>query len=115
MQRRRKLRRGSVGSSSALSLLKKELREGHLQSLLGGSYVVSSSNTAPDPLLSSFMYNLPPADASKNAYPHSSDEGSSVSQSSNKKVMERYEVLPLSPRASLPFVQYFWNITMVFT
>lgn len=90
-QRKRRLRRGSGGPYSTLSLLKKELREGHLQSLLAGSCVVSSSNTTPDPLLSSFMYNLPLADASKNVHPLSLDGGSSVSQSSNKKVMESIE------------------------
>eukprot|EP00268_Persea_americana_P001199 TRINITY_DN103642_c2_g1_i1.p1 TRINITY_DN103642_c2_g1~~TRINITY_DN103642_c2_g1_i1.p1 ORF type:complete len:218 (+),score=34.04 TRINITY_DN103642_c2_g1_i1:409-1062(+) len=91
IQRKRRLRRASGGPYSTLSLLKKELREGHLQSLLGGSCVVSSSNTTPDPLLSSFMYNMPLADASKNVHPHSSDGGNSVSQSSNKKVMESIE------------------------
>ncbi|KEH24496.1 putative protein dehydration-induced 19 [Medicago truncatula] len=59
MQRKRKSRKG--GSYSTLSLLRKELREGNLQSLLGGSSrIVSSSNVAPDPLLSSFI--LPVAD-----------------------------------------------------
>lgn len=59
MQRKRKSRKG--GSYSTLSLLRKELQEGNLQSLLGGSSrIVSSSNVAPDPLLSSFI--LPVAD-----------------------------------------------------
>lgn len=59
MQRKRKSRKG--GSYSTLSLLRKELREGNLQSLLGGSScTLSSSNAAPDPLLSSFI--LPVAD-----------------------------------------------------
>jgi len=59
MQRKRKSRKG--GSYSTLSLLRKELREGNLQSLLGGSSrIVSSSNVAADPLLSSFI--LPVAD-----------------------------------------------------
>ncbi|KAI3792141.1 hypothetical protein L2E82_06011 [Cichorium intybus] len=53
----RRLRK--VGSNSTLSILKKELREGNLQSVLGGSsfLVQSSMNTEPDPLLSSFMFN----------------------------------------------------------
>ncbi|CAJ2631721.1 unnamed protein product [Trifolium pratense] len=59
IQRKRKSRKG--GSYSTLSLLRKELREGNLQSLLGGSScIMSSSNAAPDPLLSSFI--LPVAD-----------------------------------------------------
>ncbi|NP_001351791.1 protein DEHYDRATION-INDUCED 19-like [Cicer arietinum] len=54
MQRKRKSRKG--GSYSTLSLLKKEMREGSLQSLLGGSScIVSSSSVAPDPLLLSFI------------------------------------------------------------
>ncbi|KAJ1417164.1 Protein dehydration-induced 19, C-terminal [Sesbania bispinosa] len=59
MQRKRKSRKS--GSYSTLSLLRKELREGNLQSLFGGSScIVSSTNAAPDPLLSSFI--LPVAD-----------------------------------------------------
>ncbi|KAK7269402.1 hypothetical protein RIF29_22128 [Crotalaria pallida] len=57
MQRKRKSRK--AGSYSTLSLLRKELREGNLQSLFGGSScIVSSSNAAPDPLLSSFISPL---------------------------------------------------------
>nr|XP_043608984.1 protein DEHYDRATION-INDUCED 19 homolog 4-like [Erigeron canadensis] len=57
IQRKRRLRRG--GSNSTFSYLKKELRDGNLQSLLGGSSfsIPSSTNTEPDPLLFSFMYN----------------------------------------------------------
>ncbi|KAK4491355.1 hypothetical protein RD792_002092 [Penstemon davidsonii] len=53
--RKRKSRK--AGSHSTLSLLRRELREGNLQSLFGGgsSCLVSSSNAAPDPLLSSFI------------------------------------------------------------
>lgn len=53
-KRKRKSRKG--GSHSTLSLLKRELREGTLQSLLGGSSnMLSSSTLAADPLLSSFI------------------------------------------------------------
>ncbi|CAN1151065.1 Protein DEHYDRATION-INDUCED 19 homolog 7 [Linum perenne] len=52
--RKRRLRKGGPNSTFS-SLLKKELRDGSLQSLLGGSTFVSS--TEPDPLLSSFMFN----------------------------------------------------------
>uniref|UniRef100_A0A803KNU7 Uncharacterized protein n=1 Tax=Chenopodium quinoa TaxID=63459 RepID=A0A803KNU7_CHEQI len=59
MRRKRKSRKN--GSQSTLSLLRKELQEGNSQSLFGGSScIVSSSNAAPDPLLSSFI--LPMAD-----------------------------------------------------
>ncbi|KAM7277555.1 hypothetical protein ACFE04_004689 [Oxalis oulophora] len=50
VQRKRRLRKGST-----LSILRKELREGSLQSLLGGSPYFGNSD--PDPLLSSFIYN----------------------------------------------------------
>ncbi|XP_010259423.1 PREDICTED: protein DEHYDRATION-INDUCED 19 homolog 3-like [Nelumbo nucifera] len=95
MQRRRKFRKG--GSHSTLSLLRKELREGNLQSLLGGSsYVVSSSNTAPDPLLSSFIYNLPTIDEPRTVPSNSSAEASSVKKSLDESVLER-SVQPSSP------------------
>ena len=55
VQRRRKFRKN--GSSLTFSLLRKELREGYLQALLGGSSLSISGNAEPDPLLSSFMYN----------------------------------------------------------
>ncbi|KAL4583149.1 hypothetical protein LXL04_007714 [Taraxacum kok-saghyz] len=47
---KRRLRRG--GSNSTLSILKRELREGNLQSVLGGSsfLIQSSMDTEPDPL-----------------------------------------------------------------
>ncbi|GFQ04718.1 protein dehydration-induced 19 [Phtheirospermum japonicum] len=54
VQPKRKSRKPS--SHSTLSLLRKELREGNLHSIFGGSScVVPSSNVAPDPLLSSFI------------------------------------------------------------
>ncbi|KAI6684957.1 hypothetical protein NL676_030870 [Syzygium grande] len=54
VQRKRKSRK--AGNHSTLFLLRRELREGTLQSLFGGSScVVPSSNAAPDPLLSSFI------------------------------------------------------------
>jgi len=74
MQRKRKSRRGH----SSLSLLRKELREGNLQSLFGSSCIVSSSssNAAPDPLLSSFI--LPMGDDFATPHPSFSTETSSA-------------------------------------
>ena len=88
MQRKRKLRKG--GSHSAtLSLLRKELREGNLQSLFGGSScIVSSSNIAADPLLSSFI--LPMTDDFVSAQPPFSIETVSTKKSSAENVSERY-------------------------
>ncbi|KAH7866828.1 hypothetical protein Vadar_025519 [Vaccinium darrowii] len=83
MQRKRKSRRG--GSHSTLSLLRKELREGNLQSLFGGSSrIVSSTNVTPDPLLSSFI--LPMADDFGSLQLHSSAETVSVKKRTNEVV-----------------------------
>ncbi|KAK6805057.1 hypothetical protein RDI58_002841 [Solanum bulbocastanum] len=90
MQRKRKSRR--PGSHSTLSLLRKELREGNLQSLFGGSScVVPSTSTAPDPLLSSFI--LPMGDDFKSGQTHSPAETipakkSSVVTASERKVQQ---------------------------
>ncbi|XP_058770433.1 protein DEHYDRATION-INDUCED 19 homolog 3-like [Vicia villosa] len=75
MQRKRKSRKG--GSYSTLSLLRKELREGNLQSLFGGSQcIVSSSNAAPDPLLSSFISPLSNESMSSQSHTHTETKSS---------------------------------------
>ncbi|KAJ6812629.1 protein DEHYDRATION-INDUCED 19-like protein 2-like isoform X1 [Iris pallida] len=93
MQRRRRFRRGACGSHSTLSLLRKELREGNIQALLGGSsYTIAPpSNAAPDPLLSSLIYSLPVADSSRDVQPESLGEDSLVSKTSDVKVVESVE------------------------
>ncbi|XP_021637264.2 protein DEHYDRATION-INDUCED 19 homolog 4 [Hevea brasiliensis] len=98
VQRKRRLRKG--GSNSAFSLLRKELREGSLQSLLGGSSCyVSSSNTEPDPLLSSFIFNAPSLDEPLNIQPLSSVEAGSVKGSTTEEFRERkVEHSPLSDK-----------------
>ncbi|KAK8285771.1 hypothetical protein V6Z12_D08G247700 [Gossypium hirsutum] len=86
MQRKRKSRKG--GSHSTLSLLKKELREGNLQTLLGSSScIVSSSNSAPDPLLSLFI--LPMIDDFVSDQPPFPTETSRNNKSSDVKKSER--------------------------
>ncbi|KAJ6917839.1 protein DEHYDRATION-INDUCED 19 [Populus alba x Populus x berolinensis] len=91
MRRKRKSRRG--GPHSTLSLLRKELREGNLQSLLGGSScIVSSSNSAPDPLLSSFI--LPMADDFTSSQPSFLSETSVAKKSSVGNVSERNKKSP---------------------
>ncbi|KAL2468643.1 Protein DEHYDRATION-INDUCED 19-like protein 3 [Forsythia ovata] len=86
MQRKRKSHK--AGSHSKLSLLRRELREGKLQSLFGGSSrVVSSSNAAPDPLLSSFI--LPMVDDFGSVATHSSTELVSVKKSATTNISER--------------------------
>lgn len=92
MQKRRKPRRGSPGSHSTLSILRKDLREGNLHSFFGGSpYPVSSSNTTPDPLLSSFISNLPAVDLSSDVQCEPLDERSVDSISLEEKEVERYD------------------------
>ncbi|KAL8260160.1 hypothetical protein R6Q59_028113 [Mikania micrantha] len=71
LQRRRRLRRVAVPNSQALSLLGRDLREAHLQVLLGGGYRSSNITTsssaanasaaaaAADSFLSSLVLNFP--------------------------------------------------------
>ncbi|XP_021765970.1 protein DEHYDRATION-INDUCED 19-like [Chenopodium quinoa] len=63
IQRRRRLRKVAIPNSQALSLLGRDLREAHLQVLLGGGGFRSSSthasNAANDPFLSSLILNFP--------------------------------------------------------
>ncbi|ONK61626.1 uncharacterized protein A4U43_C08F31910 [Asparagus officinalis] len=88
MQRRRRFRRGSSASQSTLSLLRKELREGNLQSLFGGSsYLSPPSSAAPDPLLSSFITNLPVADPPRES--QTLDDRNMDSEASEDKPIER--------------------------
>lgn len=67
LQRRRRLRRVAIPNSQTLSLLGRELREAHLQVLLGsGTYRSSNtgaSTAATDSLLSSIVLNFPPSEA----------------------------------------------------
>uniref|UniRef100_A0A5B6YFQ0 Drought-responsive family protein n=1 Tax=Davidia involucrata TaxID=16924 RepID=A0A5B6YFQ0_DAVIN len=67
LQRRRRLRRVAIPNSQALSLLGRDLREAHLQVLLGGggyrSNNVNSSNAISDPFLSSLVLNFPASEA----------------------------------------------------
>ncbi|XP_022639317.1 protein DEHYDRATION-INDUCED 19-like isoform X2 [Vigna umbellata] len=67
--RRRRLRRVAIPNSQTLSLLGRDLREAHLQVLLGGagggyrSNSAAVSNVATDPFLSSFILNFPACEA----------------------------------------------------
>ncbi|KAB1996089.1 hypothetical protein ES319_D13G206800v1 [Gossypium barbadense] len=85
MQRKRKSRK--AGSHSTLSLLRKELREGNLQSFFGGSSCTVSSNSAPDPLLSSFI--LPMVDDFVSVQPNFSRETRTTKKSTDVNKSER--------------------------
>ncbi|KAL1549754.1 RING-type E3 ubiquitin transferase [Salvia divinorum] len=87
MRRRRKSRKS--GSQSTLSLLRRELREGNLQSLFGGSScIVSSSNASPDPLLSSFILPMV-EDYESVVRPHSSADSTITKKSTTGSISER--------------------------
>ncbi|KNA11100.1 hypothetical protein SOVF_138250 [Spinacia oleracea] len=94
VQRKRKSRKN--GSHSTLSLLRKELQEGNLQSLFGGpSCLLSSSHAAPDPLLSSFI--LPMGDDIMISQSQSSADTCSAKKGKDENVRERYvKSAPLS-------------------
>ncbi|XP_076950169.1 protein DEHYDRATION-INDUCED 19 homolog 6-like [Bidens hawaiensis] len=84
-----------TGSISLLSLLRTELREANLQSKFGRSYVVSSANAAPDPLLSSFI--LPMGDDLGINISQSLTDPTVLRKSTSKNVRERErESTPLS-------------------
>ncbi|KAA3455651.1 dehydration-induced 19 [Gossypium australe] len=69
LQRRCRLRRVAIPNSQALSLLGRDLREAHLQVLLGGGAYrssgvnVSNANAATDSFLSSLIMNFPASEA----------------------------------------------------
>ncbi|XP_006654783.1 protein DEHYDRATION-INDUCED 19 [Oryza brachyantha] len=83
---RRRLRRFVIPGSQALSLLSRDLREAHLQVLLGGGgHRSSSSNTtniSADPLLSSFGLSFATSDVEETSKPPSSipDDASMVKE-----------------------------------
>ncbi|KAG6535971.1 hypothetical protein ZIOFF_001006 [Zingiber officinale] len=89
IQRRRRLRKVSSGSHSTHSLLRKDLHEDNLQSLLGGSFV--TSNSAPDPLLSSFIFNLHAVDTS-DGQPEALAEETFAGKVSDEKLVERFHL-----------------------
>ncbi|MBA0859677.1 hypothetical protein Goshw_009545 [Gossypium schwendimanii] len=85
---KRKRRSRRSGSHSTLSLVRKELRDGNLQSLFGGSSCIApSSNSAPDPLLSSFI--LPIVDDSVSVQPRLSSKTNTATKSSDVNKSER--------------------------
>ncbi|URE21105.1 hypothetical protein MUK42_10909 [Musa troglodytarum] len=68
--------------------------EGNMQSLVGGSSF-TPSNAAPDPLLSSFIFNLPVVDPSEDARSEPLDEQSMVDKISEEKLVESVVPCPL--------------------
>ncbi|XP_022138730.1 protein DEHYDRATION-INDUCED 19 homolog 4 [Momordica charantia] len=95
-QRQRRLRK--IGSNLTFSKLRKELREGNLRSLLGGSLHTAPTSTEPDPLLFSFTSNLPTVNKPVRVQSCSSVEVISSQGSSKTESSERSNVprLPAS-------------------
>jgi hypothetical protein len=104
-----KLRKGESHSNS--TFLKKELEDGYWQALFSGSSsVVSSSNLAPDPLLS-FLCNVPPAEKNESAQPSLSSKVTVEEKNSDVKLLERLGVW-LCFMTSFTFVLMFVPIYM---
>ncbi|XWS46599.1 hypothetical protein CRYUN_Cryun14cG0082200 [Craigia yunnanensis] len=95
-----KFRKGN--SYSTLSSLRKELHDAHYQSLLARSWSsLSSSNTAPDPLLS-FLSYAPPAASSESVQSASSTEVTLEEKGSDEKMLEKdVHPSPLSDKEHL--------------
>lgn len=76
MQRRRRLRRFAIPSNQTLSLLGRDLREAHLQILLGNAGHRTNnneeSNIASDSFLSLLM-NFPTSEAEESSKPSTDD------------------------------------------
>ena len=87
VQRQRRLRK--FGSSLTFSKLRKELREGNLRSLLGGSLHSAPTSTEPDPLLFSFTSNLPTVSQPAKVQSQLSAEVTSSQESSKSDCSER--------------------------
>ncbi|KAM3409945.1 hypothetical protein ACQJBY_002295 [Aegilops geniculata] len=88
----RRVRKVSSGSHSLLSLLRKDLRDGSLQSFLGGSsYVSNPPAAAPDPFLQSLICSLPVAEPSKDFRSESSDKTFLLNKFPDEKIVERAE------------------------
>ncbi|KAL6522866.1 hypothetical protein OROHE_016713 [Orobanche hederae] len=87
-RKRRFLRRG--GSNSPSSVLRRELRDGSLQSLFGGSSLSgSTSNIEPDPMLTSLILSPPMVDKSSSVKPLCSVETGSIDELSLQNLEDR--------------------------
>lgn len=87
---KKRLRNG--GSLAALSLLRKRSEEEYDDRYVEKtSSVVSSSGIAADPMLSSLIYNAPPADVPEIQQSSSTTEANVGEESSDKISLGRYE------------------------
>ncbi|GJM89736.1 hypothetical protein PR202_ga05952 [Eleusine coracana subsp. coracana] len=100
---RRRLRRFVIPGSQALSLLSRDLREAHLQLLLGGgqrsSNYSTTTNISADPLLSSFGLSFPTSDAEETSKSNISipDDSTTVKETP-ALVQMLWNALPWKPK-----------------
>lgn len=92
VQRKRRVRKGVTNST----LFRKELREAGLHSLLGGSSSTASSNSEPDTLLQSFIFNPVLGDEAVSEQSSSSIEAAIVKDSSKDDFVERKPQVQMS-------------------
>ena len=91
---KKKLRIG--GSHSTRYLSRKSSLDEHLECFVeDSSFEVSLSDIAADPLLSSFFYNPPPADEPESLQSSFTTEAKLAEKSSDKSVIERYEIFSI--------------------
>uniref|UniRef100_A0A0E0L1G9 Drought induced 19 protein type zinc-binding domain-containing protein n=2 Tax=Oryza punctata TaxID=4537 RepID=A0A0E0L1G9_ORYPU len=80
-----------VDDEHAVEAKSGDLRDGSLQSFLGGSsYVSNPPAAAPDPFLSSLICSLPVAEPSKDLHSDSSDNNFLLNKFPDDKTVERY-------------------------
>lgn len=112
MQRQRRFRRGAAPpSTAALSLLGKELREAHLQSLIGNSSRINSLITnAPDPLLSTSVYTVPIMETIEStSKPSPSVEETPSNPPPLSQQPPKPMWVPIYPPPKFPLHNWIWN------
>lgn len=94
---RSRFHKDSSDFQSIPSLLRKDLCDSNLHGFLGGStYTDSPSDSAPDPLLLSFIVNYPMADPLEDVRLEPVEKTSMVDKISVEKVVERYKTSSFS-------------------
>ncbi|CAM8973708.1 unnamed protein product [Rhodiola kirilowii] len=84
-----KLKLAKGQDEATLSVLKKEFYDEHMKSIIGNSCSTSHLDMAPDPLLSSFMCNLPADFESSSAQPTNSDESNLEKENAEENLLKR--------------------------
>ncbi|KAL6978344.1 RING-type E3 ubiquitin transferase [Sarracenia purpurea var. burkii] len=102
-----KKKRCSGGSHSSLSFLRKCSQDEHLEPFVDeSSCVISSSDIAADPLLSSLIYNPPPAAEPEILESSFTSEANLEEKASDKNLSQRYY-------NSFPFLPFFYAFYLI--